>query len=417
VKSAAEGAISVRKLFLVVIVLKVGSSVAGWYFASPWLLGFAVPIGLMLLYIALGLARPDDAVSDERFADSCYYLGFIFTVSSILVALLDIGSIGSKIGEISVRFAAAMVSTVLGLVVRVYLVNFRVDLHGATRDSETGVLDAARNFRRHLDLAVEQLREFQLLVSDACKSATIQTETAIRAAAAEQSRRITMSFDQMTAEHRKVVDETASHMKAASQTLSGALYEYAESLASGTAKFESTVQSYAAKLEQRLSQTGLPEDYFAARLDPALANVARAIDHTGQQVQSMASVFQDHTQRISTLLGNLAEAAEAWPRPPALAETDASQAAVVGQLARAVDQIGRALSDSSQASSAVDRSARAIATAVARQQETLAHLSAQIERIEIGRRMGPAALEQGLADPGQSASREEKPLRLFGTEI
>jgi ABC-type transporter Mla subunit MlaD len=131
----------------------------------------------------------------------------------------------------------------------------------------------------------------------------------------------------------------------------------------------------------------------------------------------MASVFQDHTQRISTLLGNLAEAAEAWPRPPALAETDASQAAVVGQLARAVDQIGRALSDSSQASSAVDRSARAIATAVARQQETLAHLSAQIERIEIGRRTGPAALEQGLADPGQSASREEKPLRLFGTEI
>ena len=75
--------IRVQKLFLVVLVLKVLSSGMGWYFGRPWDLGFAVPLALMSAYILIGLKRNDKDVTDEKFADTCYYLGFIFTITSI----------------------------------------------------------------------------------------------------------------------------------------------------------------------------------------------------------------------------------------------------------------------------------------------------------------------------------------------
>ena len=110
--------IRVQKLFAVVLALKVTCSGLGWYLQRPWSLGFAVPLTLMVAYIVLGLNRRSDDVTDEKFADSCYYLGFIFTITSIIFSLFDLPSIGSQLESIAVRFGAAMVSTVLGLGVR-----------------------------------------------------------------------------------------------------------------------------------------------------------------------------------------------------------------------------------------------------------------------------------------------------------
>ena len=104
--------IRVQKLFVVILILKVLSSGLGWYFGFPWSLGFWIPLVLMVAYIILGLKRHDSDVTDEKFADTCYYLGFIFTITSIIFSLLELPSIGTKIQDIAVRFGAAMVSTV-----------------------------------------------------------------------------------------------------------------------------------------------------------------------------------------------------------------------------------------------------------------------------------------------------------------
>lgn len=65
-----------------------------------------------MAYVLLGLKRRDHDVTDEKFADTCYYLGFIFTITSIIFSLFDLPSIGTKLQEIAVRFGAAMVSDV-----------------------------------------------------------------------------------------------------------------------------------------------------------------------------------------------------------------------------------------------------------------------------------------------------------------
>ena len=133
--------IRVQKLFAVAVFLKVVSAFFGWYLQLQWSLGLVLPLLVMAAYIALGLKRQDRDVTDEKFADSCYYLGFIFTITSIVFSLFDLPNIGERIQDIAVRFGAAMVSTVLGLAVRVYLVSFRPDSSDALKDAEDAVLE------------------------------------------------------------------------------------------------------------------------------------------------------------------------------------------------------------------------------------------------------------------------------------
>jgi hypothetical protein len=297
--------LSIQRLFLVTIVLKIAASVAGWQLGSPWILGFAVPLALMALYILLGLYRGDDTVSDEKFADSCYYLGFIFTISSILVALLDIPAISAKIGDISIRFGAAMVSTVFGLIVRVYLVNFQPDFQDAVRQAESGLLDSVRVFRTHLDVSVERLREFQILVDEAARLSVAQVDIALQNAAADQARQFAAVFESVAAEHRKVADHSTAHMKAATQTLSNALYDYAQTLVAGTGQFEGKIAEFSENLDARLQRVTLPEDYFANRLNPAVARLGQSVAEAGDQVAALVSEFRTHARKISVALDGL----------------------------------------------------------------------------------------------------------------
>jgi len=162
--------IRLQKLFLIAFVLKVCSSFIGWRFQDPWIFGFTVPLLIMGAYIVLGYFRRDNDVADEKFADTCYYLGFIFTITSIVFSLFDLPHIGTRIQDIAVRFGAAMVSTVLGLAVRVYLVSFKKDVADAIKDAEDSVLDATRKFTEQLTVALERLSDFECQVDTAAKA-------------------------------------------------------------------------------------------------------------------------------------------------------------------------------------------------------------------------------------------------------
>src|SRR5262249_586812 len=198
--------VRVQKLFAIVLTLKVLSSGLGWYFQLPWSLGFALPLALMLLYIVVGLKRRRDDVTDEKFADSCYYLGFIFTITSIIFALFDLPSIGTRIESIAVRFGAAMVSTVLGLGVRVYLVSFERDAGDALREAEDAGVEASRRFREQLAISFERLRDFESEVDLAAKASIERVNLQVESLGRDHSQRMAGHFAELSARNQGALD-------------------------------------------------------------------------------------------------------------------------------------------------------------------------------------------------------------------
>ena len=115
-------------VFIAVLILKIASAVTAFVIEDVWILGLFVPIGFMFAYLAWGWHTVNKVGNHDlkiTFGDSCYYLGFLFTIASILLVLAGLyRSTDLNVGEVAIRFAAAMLTTLFGMAVRVYTVTF-----------------------------------------------------------------------------------------------------------------------------------------------------------------------------------------------------------------------------------------------------------------------------------------------------
>lgn len=260
--------IRVQKLFVVILFFKILSSGLGWYFGFPWSLGFWIPLALMTAYIVLGLKRHDSDVTDEKYADTCYYLGFIFTITSIIFSLFDLPNIGTKIQDIAVRFGAAMVSTVLGLAVRVYLVSFKRDVADAIKDAEDAVIDASQKFREQLVIAFEKLRDFQSEVDVASKATVERVQMQVEAMSKNYADKLSGFFAELTSRNQEAFTEALAEVRGASGRLANSVDGYSKGMRTNLASIEEKVVAFADAVTDRLRTTTFPDDYFAKNLDP-----------------------------------------------------------------------------------------------------------------------------------------------------
>lgn len=93
--------------------------------------GFVPPLLVMIAYLIYSKRRARQDQNLLRISgDSVYYLGFLFTVLSIVAAMADLGlsDMGAKgdgtMTYVASRFALAMLTTVLGMGYRAYIVTF-----------------------------------------------------------------------------------------------------------------------------------------------------------------------------------------------------------------------------------------------------------------------------------------------------
>jgi hypothetical protein len=90
------------------------------------LVGVLGPIGATLAYPLIGasLKLHESPSQRERFADNCYYLGFIFTQIALLIGFLPVTLFNREIGSQDVlrAFSLALGAALVGLVARTYFI-------------------------------------------------------------------------------------------------------------------------------------------------------------------------------------------------------------------------------------------------------------------------------------------------------
>lgn len=301
--------IKIQKLFLVAIILKIGFSAVGWWFNDPWILGFGLPLVVMAGYIAIGVTRKDTDVSDEKFADSCYYLGFIFTIASIILSLFDLPNIGTNLQSIAVRFGAAMVSTVAGLIVRVYLVSFRKDASDAVRDAEEEVIEASNRFREHLVIAYEKLIDFQATVDDACRQTVERSNLQIAGLSKNHAERLSGFFGELRQQNVDAFGAMRGSILESTHALTSNMDHLAGVMTKNLDSLDQKVLQFADSMAKRLDSAMLPDAYVAAALDQPLAELRSASVDVAKQTRKVAEDIGKLRERLGLALGELASQA------------------------------------------------------------------------------------------------------------
>lgn len=353
---------SVQELFIYAIILKIGATILGWWVGDRWILTFAVPLLIMATYVWAGLRTRDKSeVSDEKFADSCYYLGFIFTISSIIISLFDLPGLqgGGKLEDIAVRFAAAMVTTVIGLIVRVYLVSFRKDIGDITRAIEDDLIEAEKAFRAHLGASIERLGEFNAAVDESTRKVVSRLEVSIEETAkantaeftrlfdsiglqiAESSQRSLENLDASAADLRKSLQlyatslvVTAKHhetkLNQFSENMTGKIDTFSYAIGSSLTGLTQKIDDFSAALNKNLMGMSFPAQLFADELKPAMAELRQALAGVVTQVGGFAGNLEAETRRIATSL-------HAVPDTVAVATENIRKA--VEQQAKTIDKV------------------------------------------------------------------------------
>ena len=126
------------------------------------------PIAVMITYLTIAVAMNSKNLY-ETLGDNCYYLGFVFTLTSLAVTLYLLYGPGdgkgdglSQVGEVISGFGVALSSTIVGIMLRVLMLRMTPDI--AQQESEARVdFDlAVRDFRTHLRMSIGELKRYSV---------------------------------------------------------------------------------------------------------------------------------------------------------------------------------------------------------------------------------------------------------------
>ncbi|WP_075216794.1 hypothetical protein [Mongoliimonas terrestris] len=119
-----------------------------------------VPVAIMVAYaVTVRLAR-GLLLRDDQTGDNLYYMGFLFTLTSLGVSLAQF-TVSGAAEEIVRNFGVAIATTIAGIALRLFMNQMRRDPAEIERVTRLELADAARRVRRELDSAVIEMNHFR----------------------------------------------------------------------------------------------------------------------------------------------------------------------------------------------------------------------------------------------------------------
>lgn len=190
------------------------------------------PVGLMFFY-ALLLRAPGLRLRDDQSGDNLYYLGFLFTLTSMAVSLHEF-STNAQAENVITNFGIAISTTIVGIILRVAFNQMRGDTAGIERVARMELADTSRRLRSELDNTILELKQFH--------------------------RSNLQSAEESHTAMRRMTEETL-------KSLVGSVEEFAQKLTASVLKRDAASAESSEMLQKSIAQTSTALDKISAQLD------------------------------------------------------------------------------------------------------------------------------------------------------
>ena len=218
-------------------------------------------VAIMIAYGVIAFYMPRVQMRLDRLGDNFYYLGFIYTLASLSVALLQLRGAGAQIEQLLGSFGIALATTIVGIAGRVLFVQLRSEIDEVEERTRRDLAAASADLRAQVASSV---REFETLRTSLMQTLSETTNECIKAG----SRQIA-EIDALT--------------KRSAELISGAFE---------TNRLQSEKQNQAmetvAKAVERASLAAFEANRLQCeRVNKSANNVAKVIDQAGQRVAAL----------------------------------------------------------------------------------------------------------------------------------
>ncbi|QSR33472.1 hypothetical protein CFI10_00385 [Marinobacterium iners] len=204
---------------------------SGKYYQWPIWVVVSVPVGVLLSYVGAALLLPRLELRRDQIGDNTYYLGFLFTLISLTVTLIQYSD-NAEDDFIVSNFGVALAATVVGIFLRSLLSQMRKDVVGVEKEMHATLRDASMRLRSQMAVASENFGSLHR------QMAQVTEESAVSIAQAHDA--LAKGLNDVVAERVRALDEV---VKASSASVNKRTEHICEELERTTQELVNTVKA------------------------------------------------------------------------------------------------------------------------------------------------------------------------------
>ncbi|MGJ5181845.1 hypothetical protein ACQR16_34610 [Bradyrhizobium oligotrophicum] len=311
-------------LFFSVVALGSGYITISKMYSWPALYVTSVPVLIMIGYaLILGIARLF-RLRDDQSGDNLYYMGFLFTLTSLAVSLYQFRADGAA-EQIVQNFGIAIASTIAGITLRIFFNQMRRDPIEVEATARLELADASRKVKRELESTVLEFGYFRRMTQQSITEALDEINEALGTASDKLATEIRTfaqtagkPLEEASQKSGKTLDALNEKVVDTLETASARLVNESDQLSRSTASIVKAIDGLAAKL----ASMQMPEQIIEIKLAPVISGLTKAINSFSKSAEVQAKTIDSslrQTQAMGAAIDRLVQTVQAAEaaRPPA----------------------------------------------------------------------------------------------------
>jgi len=249
----------------------------------------AVPVLIMIGYaLLLGGARLL-RLRDDQSGDNLYYMGFLFTLTSLAVSLYQFSAAGSA-EQIVQNFGIAIASTIAGIALRILFNQMRRDPVEVEATARLELAEASRRVKRELEGTILEFNYFRRMTQQSITDALDEMKEGIGAAG--------KPFEEASRKSGEALDNLNERMVLTLEAVSEQLVQEGELLSRSAASIVEAIDA----VVTRLASLQAPEQMLENKLAPLIEGLTSAVASFGASAEAQAKNIENNLKHTQTVV-------------------------------------------------------------------------------------------------------------------
>lgn len=292
-KYAYVGALLIGVLFILVF--------KGFGVVNAW---FAVAVCAIIIvaYAIFAATKREFRSRLDRAGDNCYYLGLTYTLVSMFVALVKLEP-GIAPDELIGAFGIALGSTIVGIVARLILIQFKTEVSDIETKARLDLAAASDRLRGQLDHASSRFQNFAVAIQEAVRTSVVSITD-------EQLGR----QRELITEFSEVLERSVGSITGASEGIEASLKRHTDIAERFDEASEHSVRA-AKSLAEKVENVAIPDDLLTRGFSDIAAELSKsteALSGTLEEIKGASKAVGDASTDLASLAENSASALTAF---------------------------------------------------------------------------------------------------------
>jgi hypothetical protein len=256
---------------------------------------------IMIAYAVVLGAVPLFHLRDDQSGDNLYYMGFLFTLTSLAVSLYQFSAAGSA-EQIVQNFGIAIASTIAGIALRILFNQMRRDPIEVEATARLELAEASRRVKRELESMILEFNYFRRMTQQSVTDALDEMKEGIGAAG--------KPLEDASRKSGETLDTLNERMVHTLQAVSEQLVEEGELLSRSAVHIVEAIDAVVTKL----ASLQAPEQVIESKLAPLIEGLTSAVNSLGEGSEAQARSIENnlkHTQTVVVAITRLLQEIQA----------------------------------------------------------------------------------------------------------